>query len=113
MNLGDVAEISLPNMTLVSAPQAGGVVSTRSFIPYRRHATIGVFAVVSVATARTMPGMTAAEVVVLPKGETFAIKHPTGAAEVLLERDVEGAVRRAGSLRTARKHFDGRVFPRA
>ncbi|MCA0942071.1 4-oxalomesaconate tautomerase [Salipiger pacificus] len=114
MNLGDVAAKSVPKMTLVSAPQAGGVVSTRSFIPHRCHATIGVFAAVSVATACTLPGTPAAEVAVLPGGgETFAIEHPTGAAEVLLERDAEGAVRRAGSLRTARKLFDGRVFPRA
>lgn len=35
MNLGDVTERSVPKMTLVSAPEAGGVISTRSFIPHR------------------------------------------------------------------------------
>jgi 4-oxalomesaconate tautomerase len=48
----------------------------------------------------------------MPQGETFAIEHPTGAAEVLIERDEAGRVSRAGTLRTARKLFDGRVFPR-
>ena len=112
MNLGDVTEKSVPKMTLVSAPSAGGVISTRSFIPHRCHATIGVFAAVSVATACTLPNTPAADVAVLPEGETFAIEHPTGAAEVLIERDSSGEVTCAGTLRTARKLFDGRVFPR-
>ncbi|MBN7786982.1 4-oxalomesaconate tautomerase [Ponticoccus gilvus] len=112
MNLGDVSDSTVPKMTLVSPPRDGGVIGTRSFIPHRCHATIGVFAAVSVATACTLPGSPAAEVCVLPEGESFAVEHPTGAAEVLLERDATGAVTRAGTLRTARKLFDGRVFPR-
>jgi 4-oxalomesaconate tautomerase len=112
MNLGDVAAKSVPKMTLVSPPQAGGTVSTRSFIPHRCHATIGVFAAVSVATACTLPGSPAAGVAVLPEDGRFRIEHPTGAAEVLIERDASGAVTGAGTLRTARKLFDGRVFPR-
>ncbi|WP_205965347.1 4-oxalomesaconate tautomerase [Pseudooceanicola onchidii] len=110
MNLGDVREKSVPKMTLVSPPQHGGVIATRSFIPHRCHATIGVFAAVTVATACTLPGSTAAGLAVLPRGATFAIEHPTGAAEVLIERDRTGQVTRAGTLRTARKLFEGRVF---
>ncbi|MFD2857439.1 PrpF domain-containing protein [Seohaeicola zhoushanensis] len=66
----------------------------------------------SVATACTLEGTPAALVAVLPEGDTFVIEHPTGAAEVVLERDVAGKVLRAGTLRTARKLFDGLVFPR-
>lgn len=113
MNLGDVTEKSVPKMTLVSPPRNGGVVSTRSFIPHRCHATIGVFAAVSVATACTLAGTPGAAVAVLPEGETFAVEHPTGAAEVLIERGAAGEVTRAGTMRTARKLFEGRVFPRA
>ncbi len=112
LNLGDVAEKSVPKMTLVSPPAAGGVISTRSFIPHRCHATIGVFAAVSVATACTLKGSPAGELAQLPDGGAFLIEHPTGAAEVLIERDEEGRVVGAGTLRTARKLFDGRVFPR-
>jgi 4-oxalomesaconate tautomerase len=111
MNLGDVREKSVPKMTLVSRPMAAGTISTRSFIPHRCHATIGVFAAVSVATACTLPGSPAAELAVLPADRHFLIEHPTGAAEVLIERDGNGAVIGAGTLRTARKLFDGRVFP--
>ena len=111
MGLGDVVEKTVPKMTLVSPPAQGGAISTRSFIPHRCHATIGVFAAVSVATACTLPGSPAASVTVLPEDGTFAVEHPGGAAEVLLERDTEGRVTAAGTLRTARKLFDGRVFP--
>lgn len=111
MKLGDVAEKSVPKMTLVSRPVSGGTVSTRSFIPHRCHASIGVFAAVSVATACTLKRSPAALHAALPEGDTFAIEHPTGAAEVLLERSADGWVQGAGSVRTARKLFDGRVFP--
>ena len=113
MNLGDVAEKSVPKMTLVSPPRALGTISTRSFIPHRCHATIGVFAAVSVATACTLKGTPAASVAALPGDDTFRIEHPTGAAEVVIERNDAGTVTRAGTLRTARKLFDGRVFPRS
>jgi 4-oxalomesaconate tautomerase len=111
MNLGDVAAQTVPKMTLVSPPARGGAIGTRSFIPHRCHATIGVFAAVSVATACTLPGSPAARLAVAPPDGCWRIEHPEGAAEVLLEVDAEGRVTAAGTLRTARKLFDGRVFP--
>lgn len=111
MNLGDVKEKSVPKMTLVSPPQNGGTISTRSFIPHRCHASIGVFAAVSVATACILPGSVAAEVAKVPADEHFLVEHPTGAAEVLVHRDCYGAIEGIGTLRTARKLMAGRVFP--
>jgi 4-oxalomesaconate tautomerase len=111
MTLGDVTDKTVPKMTLVSAPQAGGAISTRSFIPRRCHATIGVFAAVSVATACILPEGPAARLAVLPEDGLFRVEHPTGAAEVMVDRDVDGAVTAAGTIRTARKLFDGLVFP--
>ncbi|MCB1970084.1 MAG: 4-oxalomesaconate tautomerase [Geminicoccaceae bacterium] len=110
MNLGDVAAKSVPKMTLVAPPAEGGVVATRSFIPHRCHASIGVLAAVSVATACLLPDGPAARRAVLPQGEIFAVEHPSGSVEVMLERDAQGEVIRAGTLRTARKLFDGLVF---
>lgn len=112
MNLGDVAEKSVPKMTLVSAPAQGGTIGTRSFIPHRAHASIGVFAAVSVATACTLPGTPAAALARLPTDGRFLVEHPSGAAEVLIEQDAQGRVTGAGTLRTARKLFEGLVFPR-
>lgn len=111
MNLGDVTEKSVPKMTLVSAPQSGGAISTRSFIPHRCHASIGVFAAVTVASACLVEGSPAAELAVIPQDGRFAIEHPSGAAEVLIEMDESGGIVAAGTLRTARKLFAGMVFP--
>ena len=111
MNLGDVRDASVPKMTLVSAPRQGGVISTRSFIPHRVHASVGVFAAVSVATACLLPDSPAADLAALPPDGRFRVEHPTGSAEVFLDIAPDGRVRAAGTIRTARKLFDGRVFP--
>jgi 4-oxalomesaconate tautomerase len=111
MNLGDVREASVPKMTLVSAPTAGGVINTRSFIPHRVHASVGVFAAVSVATACLLPESPAAALAEIPSDGRFKVEHPTGIAEVFLDRAPDGTVKSAGTIRTARKLFDGRVFP--
>ena len=66
MNLGDVADTSVPKMTMVSAAVAGGAISTRTFIPHRCHKTIGVLGAVSVATACLIPGTPAAALAVVP-----------------------------------------------
>jgi len=112
MGLGEVGAQPVPKMTLVAPPAAGGTIATRSFIPHRCHASIGVFAAVSVATACTLPAGPAARLAVLPADGVFRIEHPTGAAEIVVETDAAGRVTAAGTVRTARKLFDGRVFPR-
>lgn len=112
MNLGDVSVKSVPKMTLVSVPSQGGTLNTRSFIPHRCHASIGVFAAVSVATACTLPDGPAARLAHLPQDAKFLIEHPSGSAEVLIETGADGEITGAGVQRTARKLFDGRVFPR-
>jgi len=111
MRLGDVTTASVPKMVLVSAPSAGGAISTRSFIPHRVHATIGVFAAITVATATRLKEGPASALAVQPEGGVYFIEHPTGSMEVFLDLDAKGNVMGAGSIRTARKLFDGRVFP--
>jgi 4-oxalomesaconate tautomerase len=117
MNLGNVGPKVVPKMCLVSEPRSGGHVSTRSFIPHECHASIGVFAAVTVATACVLPGSPASEVARVPNGrvKTLSVEHPTGEFSVRLE--VGGTaerpvVERAGLLRTARMLFDGTVFAR-
>ena len=112
MNLGNVAEKSVPKMMLVAPPRNGGAVTVRSFIPHRAHATIGVLGAVSVATACLIEGSPAAEVAVVPEGKrkTLSVEHPTGEMSCVLETDASGAVVSAALLRTARKLMDGVVF---
>jgi 4-oxalomesaconate tautomerase len=112
MNLGDVAEKSVPKMMLVAAPAHGGAVTVRSFIPHRAHATIGVLGAVSVATACLIAGSPAAAVAQVPPGrrKTLSVEHPTGEMSCVLQLDDAGAVESAALLRTARKLMDGKVF---
>ncbi|HEU0045429.1 4-oxalomesaconate tautomerase [Sphingomonas sp.] len=112
MNLGDVAEKSVPKMMLVAAPRGGGALSVRSFIPRRAHASIGVLGAVSVATACLIPGSPAAAVAQVPDGriKTLSVEHPTGEMSCVLTIDDDGAVAGAALLRTARKLMDGTVY---
>lgn len=112
MNLGDVAKASVPKMTLVSAPQAGGAVSTRTFIPHQCHEAIGVLGAVSVGTACLLPEGPAARVAQVPAGTTksLSIEHPTGEFTVIATMEGD-AVGRTAVLRTARKLMDGTVYP--
>jgi 4-oxalomesaconate tautomerase len=112
MNLGDVANASVPKMMLVAPPRHGGAVTVRSFIPKRAHASVGVLGAVSVATACLVPGSAAAEVASVPEGttKTLSVEHPTGEMSCVLTLDDQGQVATAALLRTARKLMDGEVF---
>jgi len=112
MNLGDVAEKSVPKMTMVSAPTNGGAISTRTFIPHRCHKTIGVLGAVSVATACLLEGTPAAALAVVGEGgeRRLSVEHPTGEMSVIARLDENGTPASAAILRTARKLMDGEVF---
>lgn len=112
MNLGDVSRAPVPKMTLVSAPSNGGAIATRSFIPHHVHASIGVFAAITVATASRLSTGPASAVAVLPSDGHYQVEHPTGAMDVFLDIAEDGRVLGAGSVRTSRKLFDGLVYPR-
>ncbi|QSR36250.1 4-oxalomesaconate tautomerase [Marinobacterium iners] len=112
MNLGDVSAKSVPKMSMVSRATNGGALSTRTFIPHRCHASIGVLGAVSVATAAVLPGSPAAAIAEVPEGarKMLSVEHPLGEMSVILDMDARGQVASAAILRTARKLFDGEVF---
>ncbi len=113
MTLGDVGPQSVPKMVMVSAPTRGGAIATRSFIPHRCHASIGVLGAVTVATAVMTPGAVGSDLARVSRGSpaTVSIEHPSGEMSVIAHFE-EGVVERAEVLRTARKLMDGVVFPR-
>jgi 4-oxalomesaconate tautomerase len=117
MGMGDVTEAIVPKVSLISPARNGGAIRTHNLIPRRCHASIGVFAAVSVATACVAPESWAHRIARLPEGniKRLKIEHPGGEFEVRLEigGDAEHpTVERAGLVRTARALFDGVVFPR-
>jgi len=115
MNLGDVCDKSVPKMSMVAPPLHGGCITTRTFIPHRCHASIGVLGAVSVATACLLPGSPAAELAETASGneKQLSIEHPIGETSVVMDMtivDGEVQVKKAALLRTARKLFEGYVF---
>jgi 4-oxalomesaconate tautomerase len=115
MNLGDVAEKSVPKMVLLAPARVGGAICTRSFIPHRAHASIGVFAALSVATACLLRQSPAHGLAGIPAGRTklMLVEHPTGASPVSItveERDGRTDVREAALVSTARRLFAGQVY---
>ncbi len=113
MNLGDVQQKTIPKMTMVSPATSGGAIASRTFIPHRCHASIGVLGAVSVATACVLPGSIANDLAIISGGEEkeLRIEHPIGATSVVVTMDEAENVTSAAILRTARKLFDGTVFP--
>ena len=115
MGLGDVSGTTVPKISLVAPPAHGGTISTRTFIPVRVHESIGVLGAVSVGTAVVIPGAVGHDLAVLDGGPRLSVEHPSGALQVEAELDTSASpprVVRSGVVRTARKLFDGTVFPR-
>jgi 4-oxalomesaconate tautomerase len=115
MGLGDVTGTTVPKVSLVAPPAAGGTICTRTYIPVRVHESIGVLGAVSVGTAVVIPGAVGHDLAVLDGGTRLSVEHPSGALQVEAVLDTSASppkVVRSGVVRTARKLFDGTVFPR-
>ncbi|MEU4088434.1 4-oxalomesaconate tautomerase [Streptomyces aureus] len=118
MGLGDVDNATVPKLTLLAPPRDGGAVTTRTFIPVRCHTSIGVLGAASVAAGLRVEGGVGHAVARLPgHGDRLRIEHPTGFLDI--EAGVDNGpggdppvARRTAVVRTARKIFDGTVFPR-
>jgi 4-oxalomesaconate tautomerase len=115
MGLGEVTDATVPKMFLLSAPKRGGAIMTRAFIPHRVHTSIGVLMAASVAAGVCIPGTVGADLANAPDDGAVEVEHPGGVfpSQVSVGRDETGIWRATStSVRTARKIFDGVVFPR-
>jgi 4-oxalomesaconate tautomerase len=113
MGLGDVRDTTVPKITIVSPQRHGGTITTRTFIPHRVHDAIGVLGAVSVAVAVRIPGTVAHPGT--PVDRDVRIEHPAGTFEVGVDLALAGPATRMSRstvVRTARKLFDGLVWPR-
>lgn len=115
MNLGDVKDQTVPKMFIISPPKRGGLVNTRSFIPFRVHDAIGVLAAASVAAAVNIPGAVGHRFANIPTGQKrlCEVEHPTGTmgVEVVLDDDPAVQVPKSTSImRTARLLMAGTAY---
>ncbi len=115
MGLGDVRSKVVPKMTLIAPPQSGGHVMTRTFIPHKCHAAIGVLMAVTVGTACILPGSVARGIVRSQNGavQRLSIEHPSGEFSVEFQVEHYGGelkVIRSSLIRTARALFRGELL---
>lgn len=115
MGLGDVRSKVVPKMTLIATPQAGGHLTTRTFVPHKCHAAIGVLGAVTVGTACVIPGSVAAGIVSVPQGKVkrLSVEHPSGEFSLEMEvdeKDGQLKVVRSSLIRTARALFRGEIL---
>ena len=116
MGLGDVRSRVVPKMTLVAPPRAGGDVATRTFIPHKCHAAIGVLGAMTVGTACVLPGSVAYDIAPQRAGcvKKLSVEHPSGEFSLEIEVDETGSgglkVVRSSLIRTARALFRGDVL---
>ncbi len=118
MGLGDVSNSSIPKTMAVSAPRDGGDLRIQSFIPVMPHQSIGVLAAISAVTAARHPAGTAHHLAQSWPAEhsTITVEHPSGQILVDVAAGMDDGtftVQHSGVIRTARKLFDGVVFPTA
>ncbi len=115
MGLGDVADQTVPKVFLLTAPRHGGAIGTRGFIPKKVHTSIGVLMAASIAAAVRIPGTVAAGIALVSDDEVTRIEHPSGTFDAKVRiYPTDGTWRGTStSIRTARKLFDGTVFPRS
>ncbi|WP_346958803.1 4-oxalomesaconate tautomerase [uncultured Arthrobacter sp.] len=116
MGMGDVTGATVPKLVLLAPPRAGGSIATRSFLPVRVHTSIGVLGALTVAAGVLADGSVGHGIAALPPPDApFRVEHPTGHfdVEVGVEPSAGGfTVTGSAALRTARKIFEGRVYPR-
>jgi 4-oxalomesaconate tautomerase len=115
MGLGDVRSKVIPKMTLIAPPQSGGHVMTRTFIPHKCHAAIGVLMAVTVGTACILPRSVAHGIVPLQDEpvQRLSIEHPSGEFSVEFQVEQTGGelkVIRSSLIRTARALFRGELL---
>ena len=115
MGLGDVSDKVIPKVSLLSAPQKGGDLSSRYFTPLKLHSTHAVTGACCIAAAAAVNGTIAYDIAASSNENPrdFVIEHPAGKLEVKLKTAGEGMemkVVRAGILRTARLIMRGEVM---
>ncbi|MCC4591804.1 4-oxalomesaconate tautomerase [Xanthomonas campestris pv. cannae] len=111
MGIADVGSKVIPKPVLLSAPQHGGDLQVRYFMPQQCHTALAITGAVGIATAAATPGTLANAFVgdaALPRH--VVLEHPSGALEVGLSRTAADAPIVASVVRTARRLFEGRVF---
>lgn len=106
MGLGDVSDSVVPKPALVGPSAEGADLAARYFTPHACHRAMAVTGGITLAAAVRLAGTVAT---VAGAGEVVRIAHPSGIMEVPIGMEGD-AVAWAGTLRTARRIFEGTLL---
>lgn len=111
MGIADAADRVIPKPVLLAAPQHGGQLQVRYFMPHQCHTALAITGAVGLATAAVTAGTLAHTMVGdVPVPSTITLEHPSGSLAVGLSRAAGSEAVIASVVRTARRLFEGRVF---
>lgn len=111
MGLGDVADKVIPKPVLISAPQAGGILQVRYFMPHRCHRALAITGAVGLAVAcADARGITDGLAGVSDDSGLLELEHPSGRLGVVSHWPAGQQWPRCSLVRTARRLFSGSVF---
>lgn len=117
MGLGDVTGRVIPKIALVAAPNAGGTIASRYFMPHAVATAYAVTGGVCLSTASCVPGTVPYELASFSQNADnvtrVAIEHPQGKMFVDVRiRDTDGSVvvEQASLVRHARRLMAGEVY---
>jgi len=114
MGLGDATGKVIPKVGLLSAPQHGGTITSRYFVPQNCHTSHSVTGAICVSVSCMIPGSITQDIIEQPKNDIqdIVVEHPKGKIDLVLESSsIEQGfdVKSAGLMRTARMLFKGEV----
>lgn len=115
IGMGDVSQSVLPKVGILSKAQSGGSIKSQYLTPHSLHPSHAVSGAVCIATASKAKKTVAAELANVSESqeEKFILEHPSGKIPIYIsvenKTDIFSVVS-AGTLRTARKLMEGKVF---
>ncbi|MGI9486487.1 MAG: 4-oxalomesaconate tautomerase [Geminicoccaceae bacterium] len=115
MSMGDVTKSVIPKFAILAAPQDGGAIAARYFMPWNCHPSMAVTGAQCLASSVLTPGTVAEGIGNKPDGNptTVIIEHPSGKIEVVVDVDPDAhsfTLRSAGIIRTSRLLARGDVL---
>jgi 4-oxalomesaconate tautomerase len=116
MGLGDVTDLVVPKIGLLSAAVQPDAIRSRYLVPHSCHKSHAATGACCVAAAAAVPGSIAAAIRGGARAQSgpVLIEHPAGTMEVVIELEASDdalpVLRRAATVRTARRLFEGHVL---
>lgn len=115
MGLGNVSDLVIPKVGILSKPRYGGSITSRYFVPRTCHASHAVTGAICVSVAALAQGSVAYDVAeysdVIPV--VIKIEHPSGSIDITQDYTIKNdqlEIKNSGVIRTARKLFSGELY---